>query len=386
MFHVLSGWSSVIAGAALVAGCAGGNAEGAAAEEPSVVAYQQAATGLRAPAGCTELDAGEFKNGIQLTPVMYERSPTFRAATTALGDPAVTDSLRIRLDADTGPGVYSLTGDNSDLFTCEQCVSALADSLSAGLFVADSGTLAVAAVLSREQSIGVLFDVTLRQAVAAPPLNAPYGGSDFVPGGSCFWIRFATWNTIRPFGCSPEAGSLTSRIPGHTCVADSRAANDGTLQRSAGRRTQGEACTLTPATATAPAASECARGFACTNAFTDTTACMKTCDFMAADPGCGAGLVCGVQGLCAEQAVLEPLGFAFDAAQIGAACAVDFAEFCGREGARGVCVGLTGTGSGRCYPYRRARSQCAVGEELGFVTYPLAGGGFDRTYGFCFPR
>ncbi|WP_161606538.1 hypothetical protein [Myxococcus xanthus] len=35
--------------------------------------------------------------------------------------------------------------------------------------------------------------------------------------------------------------------------------------------------------------------------------------------------------------------------------------------------------------YTRARSDCGPGEELGYVSYPLAGGGYDRTYGFCYP-
>ncbi|WP_255424800.1 hypothetical protein [Corallococcus sp. CA053C] len=36
-------------------------------------------------------------------------------------------------------------------------------------------------------------------------------------------------------------------------------------------------------------------------------------------------------------------------------------------------------------PYARARSDCGAGEELGFIGYPLAGGGYDRTTGWCYP-
>ncbi|KFE72091.1 hypothetical protein [Hyalangium minutum] len=43
------------------------------------------------------------------------------------------------------------------------------------------------------------------------------------------------------------------------------------------------------------------------------------------------------------------------------------------------------SGTGTCYPYKRARSECDAGEELGYISYPLLGGGSDRTYGFCYP-
>ncbi|WP_375743773.1 hypothetical protein NR800_00215 [Corallococcus interemptor] len=104
---------------------------------------------------------------------------------------------------------------------------------------------------------------------------------------------------------------------------------------------------------------------------------------MAAVPGCPTGTVCGVHGLCIEQSVLEPLGFAFDPALIGETCSNGYAEFCGTVGARGACITLNG--QTKCQPYKRARSECGPGEELGFINYPLSGGGYDRTTGWCYP-
>lgn len=397
----MSSWTLVVLGGVLAtAGCLedsrapdpGSPAARAHEDLPTAAATKLAqaqaeSLALQAPAGCTEIDAGDFKNGVQLTPVIYSQSPTYRSAITGLGDPAVADSLRIRLDAATSPGLYSLsTPATSNLFTCEQCVFAFADLPATNLFVAEAGALVLAAKVSAEQTFGALVNVTLRQAVAAPPFNAPYTGSAVVPGGSCYWIRFATWNTIRPFGCNPQQGSLTANLPGLTCVPESRAGNDGTLERATGHKKQGATCAYTPAAGNAPASSNCARGYSCTDAFTADRTCLETCDFMAANPGCGNGLVCGPNGLCIEQSVLEPIGFLFEDVAIGEACVNDFAEFCGSEGARGVCVALSGPGTGICYPYERARSHCGAGEELGFVSYPLTGGGFDRTYGWCFPN
>jgi hypothetical protein len=221
--------------------------------------------------------------------------------------------------------------------------------------------------------------------VTAPPLSAPYRGSAVVSGGECKWIRFATWSTVRPDGCDPREGSLTANPPGHTCVPDNYFADDGTLEKSQGTGTQGTACISTPSTeAHGLATTDCAQGFACTDLLSDDAQCLKTCDPMAAVPGCPTGTVCGVYGLCIEQSVLEPIGFAFDPALIGETCTLSFAEFCGTEGARGVCANL-GTGPTKCYRYARARSDCGPGEELGFVNYPLSGGGYDRGTGWCYP-
>lgn len=370
-------------------------AEGASAAAPSTATINQAlaqvessrsaAGWLQAPTGCTEIQAGEFLNGIELAPVQYSPSPTYKAAITGLGDPAVTDSLQIRLDAATSLGLYSLAGANSNLFTCEECVFGIADQQASHIFVADAGSVLVAAKINPQQTIGALTGVTLREAVISTPSSGPYKGTAIVPGGACYWIRFATWNTVRAYGCDPAQSSITSHIPGFTCVADNYSANDGTLERTAGAKQRDEQCTYTAATGNAPAISDCATGYTCSNLFDDARECLKTCDFMAADPGCDADQVCGVYGVCIEQSTLQGYGFDFDPAQIGEACTLQYSEFCGSEGARGVCLALGGAGTQTCYPYERARTDCAPGEELGYVSYPLDNGGFDRSSGFCYP-
>jgi hypothetical protein len=357
-------------------------------EQEALQAVEQASSRLNPPAGCTEITLGELRNGLQLTPVFYGSQPTYRGEFSNLGDPAVADLARIRLDVNTAPGLHDLAAGGTNLFTCEQCVWGIQDSGAAGqkMFVAESGALLLALKVSPQQTIGALSNVVLRESVTAPPRSAPYTGSAPVEGGECRWIRFATWNTVRAGGCDPREGSLTANLPGHTCVATDYAADDGTLERSQGTKTQGEACTSTPAASeNALASTDCAQGFACTSAYGNTSQCLATCDFMAADPGCPSGTVCGVYGLCIEQAVMEPLGFAFDPALIGESCSVGFAEFCGVEGARGVCLDLTGSGQGVCRRYARARSDCGPGEELGYVSYGLSNGGNDRSYGFCYP-
>lgn len=374
---------------AVLAGC-GQEVEApvAPAEQEALRTVEQQSALLTPPAGCTEITLGELSNGVELTPVLYGSQPTYRGQFSDLGDPAVADLARIRLDVNTAPGLHDLAAGGTNLFTCEQCVWGIQDPGTAGqkTFVAESGALLLALKVSPQQTLGALSNVVLRESVAAAPQSAPYTGTAPVAGGECRWIRFATWNTIRPGGCDPREGSLTANIPGTTCVATDYAADDGTLERSQGTKTQGEACTYTPAASEGELAStDCARGYACTDAYTDAPQCQATCDFMAADPGCPSGTICGVYGLCIEQSVMEPIGFEFDPAHIGETCNLAYAEFCGVEGARGVCLDLTRSGHGTCFRYARARSECGPGEELGFVSYGRPGGGSDRTYGFCYP-
>ncbi|WP_233261855.1 hypothetical protein [Vitiosangium sp. GDMCC 1.1324] len=358
-----------------------------APEQESIRALEQRSLQLTPPAGCTEISLGELKNGIELSPVQYSSQPLYRGEFASFGDPAFVDTAYIRLDVNTAPGLHDLANGGTNLFNCEQCVYGYQDvkGPTQKTFVAESGSLLLALKLSPQQTAGALANVTLRESVSAPPLNAPYKGTAPVAGGECRWIRFATWDTIRSGGCDPREGSLTSNLPGHTCVAEDAAATDGTLEKSLGTKTQGEACTKTPASADQLASTDCAQGYACTNAYTDERQCLATCDFMAADPGCPTGTVCGVYGLCIQQSVMEPIGYAFDPAHIGEPCTETWAEFCGVEGARGVCVALNGASHGTCYRYARARSECGAGEELGYVSYPLADGGRDNTYGWCYP-
>ncbi|WP_164012811.1 hypothetical protein [Pyxidicoccus trucidator] len=382
-------WSTFLLAA--MVGC-GPSTEAPAPQEPpdSMEAVEQDTARLSPPAGCTETTLGELKNGTELTPVLWGSQPTYRGEfTTNLGDPTVADTARIRLDVNTGPGLYDLSAGGTNLFNCEQCVWGFQDAGRAGLqkmFVAESGLLLLALKVSPQQTLGALANVVLREAVTAAPTAAPYTGSAPVPGGECRWIRFATWNTVREAGCDPREGSLTANMPGTTCVPSNSAADDGTLEQSLGTKTQGEACTYTPAaTEHALASTDCARGHACTSAYSEERQCLATCDFMAPNPGCPSGTVCGVYGLCIQQSVMEPIGFAFSPALIGETCPGGFAEFCGVEGARGVCADVTGSGTSVCYRYARARSECGPGEELGYANYPLASGGSDRTYGFCYP-
>ncbi|NNB84056.1 hypothetical protein HI292_00550 [Corallococcus exiguus] len=378
-------WSAVLSLA--LTGCAvePQPQEQAPDQEEQAKVLEAQAHELTPPAGCSEITMGALSNGVQLTPVMYGGQPTYQGTFNGLGDPALKDTAFVRLDVNTATGVHDLTAGGANTFTCEQCVYGYQDAGTTGqkLFVADTGALLLALKVSPQQSVGVLYNVTLRESVNAAPLSAPYKGSAVVPGGECKWIRFATWNTLRPMGCDPREGSWTANVPGHTCVANNYFADDGTLEKSQGTGTQGAACTRTPAAdANHPATTDCAQGFACSDLFTDDRQCLKTCDPMAAVPGCPTGTVCGVYGTCIEQAVLEPLGFDFDPALIGETCTKTYAEFCGTEGARGACVSLNG--QTKCQPYTRARSECGPGEELGFINYPLSGGGYDRTTGWCY--
>jgi hypothetical protein len=375
-------WSAVLCVA--LTGCAVEPTASAPGEEQQ--ALQEQAQALTPPAGCTEVTLGALLNGEQLSPVKYGAQPTYQGEFGAFGG-AAADTAFVRLDVNTAPGLHDLATGGANLFTCEQCFYGYQDAGTAGqkLFVADTGTLLLGIKVSPQQTAGALYNVTLRESVNAPPLSAPYRGSAVVPGGECKWVRFATWSTVRPGGCDPREGSLTANPPGHTCVADNYLADDGTLEKSQGAGTQGAACASTPATSPhGLATTDCAQGFACTDLLSDDAQCLKTCDPMAAVPGCPTGTVCGVYGLCIEQSVLEPIGFAFDPALIGETCTESFAEFCGTEGARGACVNL-GTGPSKCQRYARARSDCGPGEELGFINYPLTGGGYDRSTGWCYP-
>ncbi|WP_244227212.1 hypothetical protein [Corallococcus aberystwythensis] len=378
-------WNAVLCMA--LTGCAVEPQQQESSGQEQQQALRQQSQSLTPPAGCTEITMGDLANGIQLTPVKYGNQPTYQGTFSAFGDPAVADSALIRLDVNTAPGLHDLAAGGANLFTCEQCVYGYQDAGTTGqkLFVADSGSLLLALKVSPQQTVGALYNVTLRESVTAAPLGAPYRGSAVVPGGECKWIRFETWNTVRTAGCDPREGSLTANPPGHTCVADNSFADDGTLEKSEGTKTQGAACTSTPAAeANHPATTDCAQGFACTDLLSADAQCLKTCDPMAAVPGCPSGTLCGVYGLCIEQSVLEPIGFAFDPALIGQTCLGGFAEFCGVEGARGVCADVTGSGVSTCLAYTRARSECGPGEELGYVNYPLSGGGYDRGSGFCY--
>ncbi|MCE9672667.1 hypothetical protein LY474_33150 [Myxococcus stipitatus] len=358
-------------------------------EQAQIVVAEQEARFLNPPAGCTEISVGEMYNGIQLTPVQYERQPTFRGDAVNFGGGATRDEVRIRLDLNTRPGLYDLALGGANTFTCEQCVFAYQDigTSTQKLFVADSGALLLALPVSPQQTIGAVSNVVLRESKVSTPTSGPYTGSTVVPGGECRWIRFATWNTVRPGGCDPRQGSLTSNLPGTACVADDYAASDGTLQRALGTKTQGEACTATPGDGEYElTTTDCHQGFACTDLLSNDAQCLKTCDFMAANPGCPSGTICGVYGLCIEQAVLEPFGFYFDPAVIGEECQSS-GEFCGVEGARGTCFDLDGAAGPKaptCVPYHRARSECAPGDGFGYMAYPLVGGGWDRSYGFCY--
>ncbi len=384
----------IVCGAALAA-CASppedpvSNADVDPVSNEDIASAQQASLSLTPPPGCQEIHVEDLQNGIQLDPVKYSQQPTLRGNFASFGDPAYDDLARIRLDTNTAPGIYSLSGANSDLYTCKQCAWGIQDSdgPTQKSFVADNGTLIVAAKVSPEQSAGVLFNVTLREAVDAPPYNSSYGGSTFVPGGECRWIRSATWSTIRPKGCDPRQGSLTAHPPGLTCVATSYAADDGTLERSAGTKKQGELCTSTPgAHENDLDRTDCAPGFACTNAIEDSPTCMRTCDYLSPHPGCHGTEVCGPLGLCAEQSKLESFGFNFSNDAIGDTCATSLTYFCGTEGHRGVCVDIDQDGPSPpiCYRYERARSACPAGQDLGYLDYDLGGGGYDLTYGWCY--
>ncbi|NTX60374.1 hypothetical protein HUA74_06850 [Myxococcus sp. CA051A] len=384
----INGWWGAVLVSGLI-GC-GQEAHEPAPEQAEIRAAEQEARFLTPPAGCTEVTVGELFNGIELTPVQYERQPTFRGDLSNIGG-AQRDEVRIRLDMNTQPGLYDLSQGGANTFTCEQCVFGYQDmgTTAQKLFVADSGALLLALQVSPQQTVGALSNVVLRESVLATPTSGPYTGSSVVSGGECRWIRFATWNTVRPGGCDPREGSLTSNLPETACVADDYAATDGTLQRALGTKTQGEVCTATPAESEyALTTTDCEQGFACTDLLSDNAQCLKTCDFMAPNPGCPTGTVCGVYGLCIEQSVLEPIGFAFDTALIGEACtSSSFTEFCGVEGARGTCFdadGAAGPAVATCHRYARARSECGAGEELGYIYYPLSGGGGDRGYGFCY--
>jgi|SRR5215217_1737162 len=369
-------------------GCGPTTTKEPATNQEEVRSIEEQAKSLTPPSGCTEITLGELSNGMELTPVMYSQQPTYRGTFHNPSAPTAENLAYLRLDVNTAPGLYDLSVGGGNTFTCDRCIMAYQDAgaPTEKYLVADSGTMLLALKVSPDQTIGALANVTLRESVDAPPLNAPYWGSAVVPGGECKWIRFATWNTVRPGGCDPRQGSLTANLPDTTCVPTNYVASDGTLERALGTKTQGQACTTTPAASEYELAStDCEQGFTCTDLLSDDAQCLKTCDFKAANPGCPTGTLCGVYGLCIEQSVLQPLGFDFDSARIGEQCSVGYAEFCGTEGARGVCLDLARTGRGTCYPYERARSDCGPGEELGYMSYGRAGGGFDRTYGFCYP-
>ncbi|NTX01072.1 hypothetical protein HUA75_04785 [Myxococcus sp. CA040A] len=379
-------------GVVLLAGLVG--CEPTAKKEPAthheeVRSIEEQSRKLSPPAGCEEITMGELANGVELTPIMYTNQPMLRGNFGSFGDPAAPDLARIRLDVNTKPGLYDLSIGGGNTFACDQCVLGYKDAGTAAekYLVANSGTMLVALKVSPDQTIGALANVVLREAVNAPPLNAPFRGSALVPGGECKWLRFATWNTVRQDGCDPRQGSLTANLPDTTCVPTNYVGSDGTLERSLGTKAQGEACTTTPAASEYELAStDCEQGYACTDLLTQNAQCTKTCDFMADNPGCPSDMVCGVYGLCTEQSVLESFGFTFDTAPIGTSCTagVTFAEYCGSEGARGMCLDLGRTGTATCLRNERARTDCGPGEDLGYLGFVLPGNGFDRTYGFCY--
>ncbi|MFY2558567.1 hypothetical protein ACN469_13125, partial [Corallococcus terminator] len=227
-------WGAVVL-AGLV-GCGPTTTKEPATNQEEVRSIEEQSKSLTPPPGCTEITMRELANGVELTPVMYTQQPMYRGTFDSFGDPAAVDQARIRLDVNTAPGLYDLSVGGGNTFTCDRCVMAYQDvgAPTAKFYVADSGTMLVALKVSPDQTIGALANVVLRESVDAPPLNAPYWGSAVVPGGECKWIRFATWNTVRPGGCDPREGSLTANLPDTTCVPTNYAASDGTLERALG--------------------------------------------------------------------------------------------------------------------------------------------------------
>jgi hypothetical protein len=94
-----------------------------------------------------------------------------------------------------------------------------------------------------------------------------------------------------------------------------------------GATAAGAACT------SSPLSTSCVAGHRCVEDEAGKTVCLKTCDYFAADPGCGTGTVCILGSVCSS------LGG--DAAAIGATCAASAASgtFCGSDGKsyRGLC-------------------------------------------------
>lgn len=346
----------------------------AACAVSSPEASQTSDLGAKRPAACRVVKAGTFANGTQLTPALYGQQPTFRAPlATAVGDAALADQLRVRLDAATGSGSHALTGAATCYEKGAQCVTAHVDldpasGAAAKTFAAVRGTVELGDAITPDERAGTIRGVELREITIAQT-NVPWRAAELVPGGECLWVDEATFDTRRADGCDPTAKDACGS--GRSCIAENAAGSDGSCV-TAGTKSTGASCALDDA-----GGSDCAEGHRCVDLGGGTT-CIRTCDVMATATGCAAAESCQAFGLC------RPIE-ASDPALVGESC-TNAEGACGRDGARGLCFELWSPDNqpwdkgSKCWGFARARSACAPGDDLGYQSFAR---GNDRSLGIC---
>ena len=344
-------------------------------EEPGATTGEAISSGR--PHACRIVTAGPLANGPGVAQTTYGQQPTYRGdLTTPLGDPVLADSLRVRLDAATTPGTYDLSRGGSNCYEkSAQCVIVVQDvdaatGAAAKTFAAVRGQVEVSAEKTPDQRQGRLRRIELRE-VTITPSNTPWRAAELVSGGECLWVEELAFDTRRPDGCDPRKADSCGT--GKACIPDNAAGSDGTCRAATGAKATGEACTTDENNA-----SDCAAGHRCIDPGGGGAICVKTCDLLAAQPGCGEGTMCGSFGLCRTATPTDP-------AKIGETCTMDGAK-CGSEGARGTCFELF-TPAGvpwdkglKCWGFERARSACRPGEDLGYQSFSS---GRDRSLGIC---
>jgi hypothetical protein len=247
-------------------------------------------------------------------------------------------------------------------------------------YLAVSGTIEVASVLTPHQTQGRLSGVRFNEVTRGSD-----GSATLVPGGRCYWLASAAWDTRRAGGCVPFATPSTCPA-GRQCMPTNAIGDDGVCA-AVGTRTEGEECTAPP---TGTWDSDCAPGLRCARFGVDlgetTFTCHRICDVRSASPSCPAGTHCGGgYNACLPISYLQHDARGMNSidtvATVGAACAENPAAlYCGASARPGVCFADTGAAGATCRRVVHAGSECP-GETAGYVAYK---GGIDRSTLFCF--
>ncbi len=315
------------------------------------------------------LAVGALANGPGLTETQYGAQPTFRGVVVTPSGGVLPVLLNVRVDASTGMGTYPLTPPGTDTNCYEhgaQCV--YLDGSRNAFFAAVAGRIRIDEQTTTDQSTGMLEYVELREATQEAR-NVPYNQANLVANGRCYWVENAPFDTRRPDGCDPLGVDTCGASK--TCVAENAAGTDGTC------RGYGNATNDAPCTQQSDGSTNCGIEYACS---LDTNrVCRKRCDLLSVNNDCPTATVCSTFGYCEPQTVEAATGFDEDCDAFG--------NFCGEEGAYGLCFPQYDaegqqTAAAVCGKFERSRAACPAGQELGYIEFS---GLLDRSLGRCIP-
>lgn len=357
------------------------------------------------PPGCIEItpsNASSYRTAATPDPERYSNSPDIQADV-SLGDLALPDMFRFRLDGKIAVGTIALSSAmvgpymfaNSAQLGIDLGTNDAGQAAYAKLLYATSGTVAIASMTTPWQTEGTATDVRFDEGKIV--------GDHYqvATGGACFWVRSISWNTKLTNGCTPFQAT-DSCGAGKTCMPTNAIGKDG-LCVAIGSQNEGDPCTFDDrADAGADAGehvlwdSNCGAGLRCfANEELDQTtpSCTRVCDVTAANSGCPANTHCGGgYDLCIPDAVFTASnsGDMIDPAPVGRACAVDAQTtltndvYCGGGGDNrtGFCFPHDAYADGgysapTCLPFQDALSECPSGTVGSFTAYKNGDDGSD---------